>query len=393
MNEGANLNSMFSVPARIFIGQDALAAAGDSIKKAGKKAMVVTDPTMVRIGSTGRVTRLLDEIGTQYAVYDGVTSEPTDRIVLAGKKVYLENQCDFLIAVGGGSSIDTMKAVGTLITNPGEITDYLGKIIPNPLPPTFAVPTTAGTGSEATQFTIITDTKRDIKMLLKGDGLIPSAAIVDYSFTQTTPPFVTAATGLDALCHAVEAYTSRKAQPLSDLFALDAVKKIVFSLPKAFADGSNQKARESMSLAALEAGIAFNNSSVTIIHGMSRPIGALFHVPHGLSNAMLLPNCLEFALPGAQKRFADLSEAIGACKPGGSQEEEGKAFVRAIRQLCRQLKVDTPASFGIDKRKFFESIEKMTKDALASGSPANTMRKVSADDIEAIYESLWNGGE
>lgn len=384
------MNSIFSAPAQIFTGKGALTAAKDSIKKAGERALIITDPTLVRVGSVGRITAFLDEIGIQYAVFDGVTGEPTDQIVAAGKKTYLENHCDFLIAVGGGSSIDTMKAVGSLITNHGEITDFLGKTIPNPLPPTFAVPTTAGTGSEATQFTVITDTKRDIKMLLQGSHLIPSVAVVDFSFTQTSPPRVTASTGLDALCHAVEAYTSRKAQPLSDLFARDAVKKIFSSLPYAFADGSDKKAREIMSLAALEAGIAFNNSSVTIIHGMSRPIGALFHVPHGLSNAMLLPKCLAFALPGAEDRFADLSHAIGACGVGFSGSEAGKAFLRKTEELCQTLQVQTPAQFGIDRQQFFSNIGKMTEDALASGSPANTRRQPSAEDISQIYQSLWS---
>lgn len=381
---------MFTAPALLFTGKDALLSAGERMRKAGQKALIVTDPTMVKVGNVRQITDLLDSLHIAYAVFDGVTGEPTDRIVAAGKKAYTENRCDFLIAVGGGSPIDTMKAVGAMITNPGEITDYLGKTIPNPPPPAFAVPTTAGTGSEATRFTIITDTKRDIKMLLQGDNLIPSAAIVDFRFSMTAPPRVTASTGLDALCHAVESYTSRKAQPLSDLFARDAVKKIFAALPAAFDNGSDEKARETMSLAALEAGIAFNNSSVTIIHGMSRPIGALFHVPHGLSNAMLLPKCLAFALPGAVGRFADLARDIGACAAGASDAEAGQAFLRSTEELCRKLKIQTPAEFGIDRKQFFGSIDKMTEDAIASGSPANTGRQPTADDIKRIYQSLWS---
>lgn len=384
------MSSIFQAPAFIFTGENALASAGAPMKKAGKKALIVTDPTMVKVGNVRRVIETLAENGIRYAVYDGVTGEPTDRTVAEGKRFYTENQCDFLVAVGGGSPIDTMKAVGALIANSGEITDYFGKSIPNPSPPTFAIPATAGTGSEATQFTIITDTKRDIKMLLKGDGLVPSAAVVDFHFTMTAPPRVTAATGLDALCHAVEAYTSRKAQPLSDLFARDAVKKIFLSLPRAFEDGSDEKAREAMSLAALEAGIAFNNSSVTIIHGMSRPIGALFHVPHGLSNAMLLPRCLAFALSGAEERFANLGRDIGACGADVSDAEAGKAFLRKTEELCRTLKIQTPGQFGIDRREFFSAVEKMTADAVASGSPANTRRQPTEKDITRIYQSLWS---
>lgn len=385
------MSNLFVTPGVMITGADALNSASEHLKKAGGKALIVTDPTMVKVGNVKLVTDLLDGLGKGYAVYDGVTGEPTDTMVREGKRIYLENGCDFLIAVGGGSPIDTMKAIGAMITNPGEITDYLGRTIPNAPPVTVAVPTTAGTGSEATQFTIITDTKRRIKMLLKGESLIPSVAVVDYRFSMTAPPKVTAATGLDALCHAVESYTSRKAQPISDLFAVDAVKKIFWYLPRAFENGSDEEAREAMSLAALEAGIAFNNSSVTIVHGMSRPIGALFHVPHGLSNAMLLPACLKFALPGAPERFAALAAAIGACPAGMSEAEAGAAFVRKTEGLCATLEIDTPASFGIDRAAYFESIDKMTEDAVASGSPANTIREVAAEEIREIYRSLWKG--
>jgi alcohol dehydrogenase class IV len=239
------MSNVFVTPGLMITGENALDTAASHIAAAGTKALVVTDPTMVKVGNVKRVTDLLDSLSVGYAVYDGVTGEPNDNMVAEGKKAYLDNGCDFLIAIGGGSPIDTMKAVGAMITNPGEITDYLGKTISNAAPPTFAVPTTAGTGSEATQFTIITDTKRDVKMLLKGEKLIPSVAIVDYRFSMTAPPKVTAATGLDALCHAVESYTSRKAQPISDLFALEAVKKIFRYLPRAFENGGDEEARES----------------------------------------------------------------------------------------------------------------------------------------------------
>lgn len=170
-----------------------------------------------------------------------------------------------------------------------------------------AIPTTSGTGSEATQLSIITNTEKDIKMLLKGAVLMPDIAIDDPAFTLTAPKSVTAATGLDALCHASEAYTSRKSQPLTDEFAISAIKKIFKYLPICYNDGSNVEARAQMSLAAFEAGVAFNNASVTVIHGMSRPIGALFHVPHGISNAMLLSACFSYVYDGAYGRFADMA--------------------------------------------------------------------------------------
>ena len=323
----------FLTPKCILSGDNALESSAPYLQKYGGKALIVTDATMVRVGNIRRLTDILDAAGIRYAIDDQVNSEPVDTMVAAGRRLYREEGCDFLIAVGGGSPIDTMKAIGAMITNPGEIADYLGKIIPNAAPPMVAIPTTAGTGSEATQFTIITDTRRHIKMLLKGPELIPTLAVVDYRLSMTAPAKVTAATGLDALTHAIESYTSRKAQPLSDMFALDAVKRIFRSLRRAFDDGTDEKACRDMSLAALEAGISFNNSSVTIVHGMSRPIGALFHVPHGLSNAMLLPRCLTFALPGAVERFAHLAEILGLRQAGMSDTAAGRAFIEAVASL------------------------------------------------------------
>lgn len=180
---------------------------------------------MIKFGSIKKLTNLLDKIGIKYETYSEINGEPTDIMVDKGIKKYKENECDFIIGFGGGSSLDTAKAVGAMITNEGEINDYLGKIIQNPIPPLVAIPTTAGTGSEVTQFTIISDTKRDIKMLLKGPYLIPKLAVIDPFFTLSAPPKVTSSTGLDALTHAIEAYTSKKAQPLSDIFAISAVKE------------------------------------------------------------------------------------------------------------------------------------------------------------------------
>ena len=227
-------------------------------------------------------------------------------------------------------------------------------------------------------------------MLLKGPVLMPDLAIDDPAFTLTAPASVTAATGLDALCHAAEAYTSRKAQPLTDDLAVSAVKRIFKNLPVVYKEPSNIEARAEMSLAALEAGIAFNNASVTIIHGMSRPIGALFHVPHGLSNAMLLSECFSFALDGAYDRFADLGRAIGASSADDDDKTTAEAFLTACKEICDICEIPTLEKFGIEKEKFFEVMDKMADDALASGSPANTIKPVAKEDILNIYKNLWN---
>ncbi|MDE5605009.1 MAG: iron-containing alcohol dehydrogenase, partial [Eubacterium sp.] len=339
----------FIMPGKIVYGEGALENAKTLLKDFGKKALIVTDRFMVRLGNVKLVTDKLDELDIAYSIYDNVNSEPTDTIIDKGIEQYRNDECDFLIAIGGGSPIDAMKAIGAVATNGGEIDDYYGKSINIPTPPMVAVPTTSGTGSEATQFTIITNTKEDIKMLLKGPVLMPTLAIDDPAFTLTAPPAVTAATGLDALCHATEAYTSKKAQPLTDDLAISAVKRIFKNLPIVYKEPKNIEARAEMSLAALEAGVAFNNASVTIIHGMSRPIGALFHVPHGLSNAMLLSECFSFALDGAYDRFADLGRAIHAAHTADDDKTAAEAFLNACKELCKICEVPTLEKFGVEK--------------------------------------------
>ncbi len=383
------MSSLFLMPKQIFQGTDALKACEASLKGFGKKALIVTDESMIKLGNLKHVEDALNNRGIPYAVFSGVTGEPTDVMIEEGLKVYDSEGCDFLIALGGGSPIDSMKAIAAVKGNGGKITDYLGKVIEKETPPMIAIPTTAGTGSEATQFTIITDTKKDIKMLLKGAVLMPDAAVIDPKFTLTAPPKITASTGLDALCHASEAFTSRKAQPMSDTFALSAVKRIFKYLPIAYKDGSNVKAREEMSLAALEAGVAFNNSSVTIIHGMSRPIGALFHVPHGTSNAMLIEKCFGFALDGAYDRFGILGREIGVADAADSDEEAAKKFLKATIDLVHLCEIPTPLEYGISKDDFFKVIDKMSEDAVFSGSPANTVKEVTKEDVKNIYRSLY----
>lgn len=378
----------FTIPQKILYGPEALLSAGSLLPGFGKKALIVTGKVMVRLGNCRKVERILEEAGLEWAVFSDIPGEPTDEMVEAGARCYLRENCDFLIGLGGGSPIDTMKAIGVVVKNGGPITGYMGREIQSELPPMVAIPTTAGTGSEATRFTIITDTRRNIKMLLKGPALMPTLAVADPQFTVTAPPEVTAATGLDALCHAVEAYTSRKAQPLTDTFAISAVTRIFKNLPEAYRNGQNVQARTQLSIAALEAGIAFSNSSVTLIHGMSRPIGALFHVAHGLSNAMLMNVCLAYALPGAYERFARLAQAIGAAEASDSEEAAAEKFLAALNELTTQLEIPNPEQYGIERERLLAAVPKMALDAMASGSPQNTRRCPTQADIEAMYRAL-----
>lgn len=381
--------AQFTVPTHIITGKGALDEAKGYIKSYGKKALIVTGKHVVKSTMMQVLIEKLYDLEVEYNIFDGITGEPTDCMIEEGIKVYQDNNCEFLIGIGGGSPLDAAKAIGAMITNPGAIADYNGKEIPNRIPPVVAIPTTAGTGSEATKFTIITDSKKDIKMLLKGDYLIPELAIVDYEFGMTAPRSVTAATGLDALTHAVEAYTSKKATVMTDTLAVSAIKRIVKYLPLVYQNGSNLEAREEMAIAALEAGICINNSSVTLVHGMSRPIGALFHVPHGMSNAMLLTRCMAFAATEVTDRLAILARETRVATLEESDTIAADKFIVKLEEICKICEIPTLSEYGINQDKFESVIEKMATDAVASGSPSNTRRVVTKEDCMKLYKEVY----
>lgn len=380
----------FMMPSSIYIGENALWEAMPQLCRLGHKACIVTGKSMINQGYVEQLIHSLKKNGMEAVVFSGIIGEPTDSMIMQGLALYKQEKCDCLIGFGGGSPLDAAKAIGVMAVSPGKLSDYNGREIEVRLPPMAAIPTTAGTGSEATRFAVISDTENNIKMLLKGDVLLPSMAVVDSVFSMKTPPQVTAATGLDALTHAVEAYISVKAMPLTDAYAVSAVKRIVEWLPEAFYNGENKKAKEEMAAAALEAGICINNSSVTIVHGMSRPIGALFHVPHGISNAMLLVKCLEFVKKNHPERFAQLSYETGISTKKTAAEAAAEEFLTKLEEICRVCKVPKLKDYGIDKQKYFQAIDKMAKDAYDSKSPSNTPSIVTVSDMKDIYKSLWD---
>jgi len=297
---------------------------------------------------------------------------------------------DSIIALGGGSPIDSAKAIGILAKLGGEMREYkFPRNVTEAGLPIIAVPTTAGTGSEVTRFTIITDEQNDEKMLCVGIGFMPVAALVDYSLTLSLPPRVTADTGLDALTHAIEAYVSQKANLYSDSQALAAMRLIGPNLRRAYHDGSDKEAREAMMLGSTLAGVAFSSASVALVHGMSRPIGAFFHVPHGLSNAMLLPSITAFSIPAAAERYADCARAMGVAGEQDSAEQANAKLLAELRALNEELQVPTPEQFGIDRERFFELMPTMAQQALASGSPGNNPRVPTVEQMVELYSSLW----
>ncbi len=379
----------FITPRYTCIGEGALGSSETALRSLGSKAFIVTGKHVTKAGAVKTLTDCLDKWNMAYAVFSDITGEPTDTMISAGVAAYRAAECDCLIAIGGGSPLDSAKAIAVMSVLGGKVSDYMGREIEGDFPPVAAIPTTAGTGSEATRFTVITDTERDVKMLLRGNALVPAAAIVDPAFTLTAPPDVTAATGMDALTHAVESYTSRKASDMTDMYALDAIRRIFAQLPAAYEDGGNLEARTEMAVAAYEAGVCINNASVTLVHGMSRPIGALFHVPHGISNAMLIRECMAFALDGCPEKFARIAREIGAADARHSDPVAAQAFLEALTGLCKRLNIPTLREYGIDEEQFSSLIGKMAHDAIASGSPANTIKAVTEEDLVSIYRRLW----
>jgi len=382
----------FYIPPVLIFGSGASEGVGEESRKLGvEKGLIITDEVLIKLGILDNIKRALTQAKVQFAIYSGVFTEPTVEFVQEGLKIYKENGCDFLLAVGGGSAIDTAKAIAVMVTNAGSIEDYMGlNKIPKEGVPLIAIPTTAGTGSEVTRYTIITDTKRDVKMLIGSPFLIPQKAIVDPLLTLLMPRGLTAATGIDALTHAIEAYVSVKAQPMSDIFCLSAIELISGNLRQAWSNGNNIEAREKTMLGALQAGIAFSNSSVALVHGMSRPIGAYFHVPHGVSNAALLGVVTKFSLIGNPARYARIAQAMGENVEHLTVLEAADLAAKSIKGLVKDIKIPSLQELGVDKEKLDKLAPKMAEDAIASGSPANNPRQATKEEIIGLYKLAYS---
>ncbi len=384
--------SEFRMPKSVLYGRNSLEKLGEQSKKLGKRAFIVTDTIMEKLGYVEKCIQQLNKKSITVSTYNKVDAEPTNIHVLEALSLCKEEKCDFIIGIGGGSCIDAAKAVAVLYTNGGEVEDYVQKDIDienNPLP-LIAIPTTSGTGSEVTSVAVITNKKTDVKMMMKHPSFIPKVAIIDPVLTSSLPPQITAATGIDALCHAIEAYISKVSQPLTDVLALSAIESIMKYLRIAYEDGRNMEAREAMMIASLQAGIAFSNASVTLVHGMSRPVGALFHVPHGISNAILLPTVLEFTKTSAMKRLAKIGRSLNKDLYSNSDEEVADYTLGEIKKLCFDLRIPNLKEYGIDEIEFENAISKMASDAIESGSPANNPRVPSYDEIKELYRECFN---
>lgn len=373
------------------IGPGAINELPNVIQSLGlRRPLLVTDAYLTGVGAVDQIVTLLRDAGLTPAVFDRTVPDPNTASLDEGVEAVRAHDADSVIGFGGGSPMDSAKALAVLASQGGPMRKFKAPhSYSGPALPIIAIPTTAGSGSEATQFTIISDSDSEEKMLCPGLSFLPIAAIIDYELTLSMPPRLTADTGVDALAHAVEAYVSRKANPISDAMSLSAIRLISANLRRVYRDGSDRAARETMMAAATQAGIAFSNSSVTLVHGMSRPIGAHFHVAHGLSNAMLFPAVTAYSVSGAPSRYADCARAYGAADTKTTDEVASQRMVQALADLCRDLEVPTPKSYGIDHDTWDRLTPLMAEQAVASGSPANNPIVPSLDDIEKIYAQIY----
>jgi alcohol dehydrogenase class IV len=357
----------------------------------GSRILLVTDPGVVELGVAKEIVGILEAAGLNVAIFDQVQPDPTDENVAAGVAALEKQKADLVVALGGGSPIDAAKVIAIRPANPEPLPTFMGlHKIPNRGVPFIAIPTTAGTGSEASKVAVITDTTRRVKMMMLSAPLLPTAAIVDYELTLSMPKGLTAAVGVDTLTHGMEAYVSRKAQALTDPLALKCIELTARHLRKAWNEPSDRVAREGMMLAATLGGMAFSNSSVALVHGMSRPIGAVFHLPHGLSNAILLPTVTRFSTSAALARYATIARTVGCADASVLDEKACAALIDWLEKLNKDLELPRLSGCrGVTREEMDANIEKMAADALASGSPANNPRIPSAAEIVELYRQAW----
>ncbi|QGY38638.1 iron-containing alcohol dehydrogenase [Pseudodesulfovibrio cashew] len=376
----------FQSPSRLVTGAGAVAHAGPEAARFGSKALVVTGrSSSKKSGALDKVVESLESAGVTPVLFNQVPSDPDVPTVENGAAMARTEGCDVIVALGGGSPLDAAKGISLLLGNPGRIVDYEFKQPEKAGPPIVAIPTTAGTGSEITRFTVITDTERTVKMLIQGPGLIPTVSILDPELTYTMPADFTAATGMDALTHAMEAYLSTLGTPLTDIHALAAIELIAEALVPATLNGANAEAREKMLLGQMEAGYAFGNASVGLVHAMSRPLGAHFGIPHGKANAMLLAPVMEYNRAAAPERFVRLAKALGENVEGLSVREAGYAAVETLYTLFEETGLPAKlGEYGVTEA----DLDKLTEDAAASGSCAFNPRVPDKDAIRTIYAAI-----
>jgi alcohol dehydrogenase class IV len=380
-------------PRELLIGGGAVVQLPALLQRlGGSRPLLIIDPTVLKLGLAQSAIAAIRGAGIDLDIFSDVVEDPTDVTVGMAVERIREGRRDSVIGFGGGSAIDTGKAAA-IVASTGEILHALKvpRIVDLAVMPFIAIPTTAGTGSEVTRACVITDTQRHEKMLILGTAALPAAAIVDYELTLSCPLRVTVDTGLDALTHALEAIINRNRNAHADALALSALRLIGTNLETASTEPQNRRAREAMMLSATHAGLAVSNTSTALIHGLSRPIGAFFHVPHGLSNAMLLPLVTEYSMPAAPREYAAAARALGWAAADDGDDVAGRKLVDGFLRLNAQLKVPTLKGFGIDEQRYMSLLPEMAQQALQSGTPQNNPRVPDAAEAIRLYKKAWNG--
>ena len=384
------MSTYYFLPTRNVFGQGAAREAGELMKSlGGRKTMIVTDRFLGQNGMAQQIQDILTQSGVDSVIFSGAEPNPTDKNVAAGVAEFQKNGCDSILSLGGGSSHDCAKGIGMVAANGGTIHEYEGiDKSKNPLMPLMAVNTTAGTASEITRFCIITDTTRKVKMAIVDWRITPQIAINDPELMKGMPPALTAATGMDALTHAIEAYVSTNSNPLTDAAATMAIQMITHYLPKAVANGNYMKARDKMAYAQYLAGIAFNNASLGYVHAMAHQLGGFYNLPHGVCNAILLPYVEEFNLIGNLNRFRDLAEAMGEKIDGLSTGDAAAKAIQAIRTISRQVGIPSDLKqLGVKPEDFEIMAENAMKDVCCLTNP----RKATKEQIIEIYRRAYEG--
>ena len=356
-----------------------------------KKAFVCSDPDLIKFGVTKKVTDLLDAANFAYAVYSEIKPNPTIANVQDGVAAFKAAEADCIVTIGGGSSMDTAKAIGIIINNP-EFADVRSRegVAPTKKHAVFtiAVPTTAGTAAEVTINYVITDVEKKRKFVCVDTNDIPEIAVVDPDMMSSMPKGLTAATGMDALTHAIEAYVSTDANPLTDAAAIMAIQMISHYLPKAVANGNYMKARDKMAYAQYLAGIAFNNASLGYVHAMAHQLGGVYNLPHGVCNAVLLPYVMKFNLIGNMNRFKQIAHALGVESAGVSSDRDAEAGIQAVK--CMSQRLGIPKSLkelGVKPEDFIMMAENAQKDVCSVTNP----RTATTEQIVEIYRQAYEG--
>ena len=384
------MSTYYFLPTRNVFGEGAVQEAGELVKSLGaKKCLIVTDKYLGKIGMADRVQEILKKAGVEASIFAGAEPNPTDKNVEAGAVFYQENQCDSIISLGGGSSHDCAKGIGLVAANGGKIADFEGvDKSSNPMVPLMAVNTTAGTASEITRFCIITDTSRKVKMAIVDWRVTPQIAINDPELMKGMPPALTASTGMDALTHAIEAYVSTDANPLTVAAAIMSIKMIAHYLPKAVANGNYMKARDKMAYAQYLAGIAFNNASLGYVHAMAHQLGGFYNLPHGVCNAILLPYVESYNLIGNMNRFRDVAQAMGVQVEGISVTCAAEKAIEAIKKLSRQLEIPSDLKqLGVREEDFGIMADNAKKDVCQLTNPRTATR----EQVIEIYRQAYVG--